>query len=342
VIVVNTNDRHHLEKCLPSLLAQDYPDFEVLIVDNASSDGSPSWLAEAFPTVKVIRNRENLGYTGANNAGVRQATGRYVAIMNPDTSVEQDWLTEIIRVLEADPDAGVATPKIVMMGDPQRINTCGNDLHFTGLTLCRGLGAHRDAFSGVSEVSAVSGAAFVMSRELFEGLGGFDEEFFLYMEDTDLSWRTRLAGYRCLCVPSSVVLHDYALRFGPRKVFYQERNRYQMWLKGWRWGTWCVLLPALLLAEVVTWAFVLFRQPGQARNKLRAYAWIVRHWGDIMARRRRTQALRRVPDRELLAGCTWRLNLAQFDRGVLGRASRSLLDPLFFVLHRAALALVRW
>ena len=342
VIVVNTNERHYLAKCLPSLLAQEYPDYEVLVVDNASSDGSISFMAQSFPSVKLIRNDENLGYTGASNAGVRQATGHYVAILNPDTQVEREWLAEIIPLLEADAEVGLATPKIVLMDDPQRINTCGNDLHFTGLTLCRGLGAQRDAYRKVEEVSAVSGAAFVLRRELFEALGGFDEALFLYMEDTDLSWRARLAGYRCLCVPSSVVQHDYRLRFGPQKVFYQERNRYQMWLKGWRWGTWCVLMPALLLAEVVTWGYVLLRQPRQAGNKLRAYAWIARHWGGIMARRRQTQALRRLRDRELLAACTWRLDYGQFDRGALGRAAQAVLDPLFFVLHRAALALLRW
>jgi GT2 family glycosyltransferase len=342
VIVVNYDSKPYLQACLSSLLNETTTDVEIIVVDNASSDGSARYVKQTFPQVKLIRSPANLGFGWAANLAVQQAQGRYLAFLNPDTKAEPGWLAEIIGVLEVSPTAGMATPEIVMMHDPQRINTCGNDLHFSGLTLCRGLGAQRDAYGNVTEVSAVSGAAFVVRRDLFETLGGFDEAFFLYMEDTDLSWRARLAGYRCLCVPSSVVQHDYRLRFGPRKVFYQERNRYQMWLKGWRWGTWCVLLPALLLAEAVTWVYVLLRQPRQAGNKLRAYAWIARHWGDIMARRRQTQTLRRVRDRELLAGCTWRLDYGQFDRGALGGAARLVLDPLFFVLHRVALALVTW
>jgi len=342
VIVVSYHSQPYLHTCLSSLLNETTTDVEIIVVDNASRDGSARYVEQTFPEVKLIRSPANLGFGGAANLAVQQSQGRYLAFLNPDTTVEPGWLAEIIRVLEANPAAGLATPKIVLMDDPQRINTCGNDLHFSGLTLCRGLGAQRDAYRDVTEVSAVSGAAFVMRRDLCEALGGFDEAFFLYMEDTDLSWRARLAGYRCLCVPSSVVQHDYSLRFGPRKVFYQERNRYQMWLKGWHWGTWCALLPVLLLAEAVTWVYVLLRQPRQAGNKLRAYAWIVRHWAEIMARRRQTQALRRVRDRELLTDCTWRLDYGQFDRGALGRAARAVLDPLFFVLHRMALAWVRW
>jgi len=342
VIIVNYNGRPYLEACLSALCADATPDTEIVVVDNASPDGSAGLVERAFPHVTLIRSPENLGFGAAANLAAQQTQGELLAFLNPDTVVEPGWLATLARALQADGRAGLATPKIVMLDDPQRINTCGNDLHFTGLTLCRGLGAPRQAYSEVAEVSAVSGAAFVVRRSLFEALGGFDESFFLYMEDTDLSWRARLAGYTCLCVPQAVVRHDYRLRFGPRKVFYQERNRYQMWLKGWRWGTWLVMLPALCLAEALTWGYVLLRQPRQAGNKLRACAWIARHWPQILARRRQAQALRRASDRQLLAGCCWRLDYGQVDRGALGRLARALLDPLWFVLHRAALALVRW
>jgi GT2 family glycosyltransferase len=342
VIVVNYNGKPYLQACLSSLLLEATSEAQIIVIDNASDDGSAPYVEQSFPQVQLLRSARNLGFGGAANLAVQQTRGRYLVFLNPDTVVEPGWLAELVRALEEAPAAGLATPKIVMMDDPQRINACGNDLHLTGLTLCRGLDAPRDAFKDVKEVSAVSGAAFAIRRELFQALGGFDPTFFMYMEDTDLSWRARMAGQRCICVPRAVVRHDYALRFGPRKVLYQERNRYQMWLKGWHWGTWCLLLPVLLLAEAVTWGYVLLRQPKQASNKLRAYAWIARHWGDIMARRRQTQALRRVRDRELLAGCTWRLDFAQFDRGALGRAAGALLNPLFYVLHRAALSLMRW
>ena len=180
-----------------------------------------------------------------------------------------------------------------------------------------------------------------MRRELFEALGGFDGIFFMYMEDTDLSWRARLAGYRCLYVPGSEVYHDYALRFGPRKVFLQERNRYLMLLKGLRWRTLIALSPALLLAEAVTWGFVLLRERRQVANKVLAYAWLLRHWDGVLARRRRTQALRRVRDRDLLVTCSGRLAYEHTGDGLAASLAHALLDPLFGALHRVALAVTR-
>ncbi|MGA9349016.1 MAG: hypothetical protein WBW48_09455 [Anaerolineae bacterium] len=136
--------------------------------------------------------------------------------------------------------------------------------------------------------------------------------------------------------------HDYALRFGPEKTFYQERNRYLILLKSLRWPTLVVLLPALLLAELVTWGFVLLRERKRPANKLRAYAWIVAHWGQVMRSRQQVQGLRRVRDRDLIARCTYRLAYEQFDSGPVGRLARMLFDPLFLALHRLALALIRW
>jgi hypothetical protein len=138
------------------------------------------------------------------------------------------------------------------------------------------------------------------------------------------------------------VYHDYSLRFGPRKTFYQERNRYLMLLKNLRWRTLLVLLPALLLAEAVTWGFVLLRDRRRAANKWRAYAWIMRHWSEVMASRRHVQAVRKGSDRDLVACCTHRLDFEQTRDGIVARLAQLLFDPLFSVLHRLALALIWW
>nr|MBC7245837.1 glycosyltransferase family 2 protein [Chloroflexota bacterium] len=342
VIIVNYNGRHYLEACLRSLLSNNLPPHEIILVDNASTDDSVSYAQRAFPSVRVICNQANLGFGPGCNAAARYARGQYLAFLNPDTVVKPGWLEALIAALQADPQAGLATPKILLLADPERINTCGNEVHYTGLTLCRGFGMMYDAFPHLEEVSAVSGAAFAIRRDLFAALGGFDEAFFLYMEDTDLSWRACLAGYRCLYVPSSIVLHDYTLRFGPLKTFYQERNRYLMLLKGLRWATLLILLPALLLAEGVTWAFTLLRDHLHWRNKVRAYRWIAAHWQEVMRKRRQVQAQRKVPDRDLLRYCAYRLPYEQLDTSLVGRLAGLVLNPLFFILHKLALALIRW
>jgi GT2 family glycosyltransferase len=342
VIIVNTNELHHLRRCIPSIFRQRYPEYEVLVVDNASTDGSLDYLARQFPQVRVIRNAANLGYAGANNVGFKHASGEYIAVLNPDTQVEPDWLRELVIALQADAGAGLATPKILMMDDPTRVNTCGNEITFTGLTFCRGLDQPAEKYNQPDVVSAVSGAAFAIKRSVLEQIGGFDESFFIYYEDTDLSLRAMLAGYTCLYVPTSVVYHQYALRFGPRKCFLQERNRYFSLLKTLRWRTLMVLLPLLLLSELIAWGYVLLRGPEHVRSKLRSYAWLIGNRQRILEARRRVQGLRRVDDRVLLDRFSHRLTFAQTTHSWAATILEKTLNPLLLLLGRMSRAIVLW
>jgi hypothetical protein len=341
VLIVNYNGGHDLIRCLDLLSRTDYDNYHVIVVDNGSTDGSADDLPYDHPDVRVIRSEENLGFAGGNNLAACHAAGDYLAFLNPDTVVERGWLSHLVRALEQDEQVGLATSKVLLMNAPDRINACGNAMHITGLTLCRGTSCGAGAYGRAEDVAAVSGAAFVIRRDLFEALGGFDEDFFLYMEDTDLSLRARLAGYICRYVPDSIVYHDYTLRFGPRKVFYQERNRALMLLKALRLRTLLALLPALVLGEVVTWGFALLLDRGRLTDKLEAYGWLLTHRREILAKRRATQALREVRDRDLLASTTHRLDLGQIGGGPVFRLAQLVLNPAFFLLRRLSLALVR-
>jgi GT2 family glycosyltransferase len=342
IIIVNHNGKGYLDACLDSLQEGGELGYEVIVVDNASGDGSAEHVAACHPQVRLIRSETNLGFGAGNNLGARWARGDYLAFLNPDTEAEPGWLEALIVALEKDTEAGLATALVLLMDEPDRVNTCGNDMHVTGLTLCRGMGVDRDAFSKTAEVGAVSGAAFAIRRELFETLGGFDESFFLYVEDSDLSLRARLAGHRLLAVPRAVIYHDYRLQFGPQKVFYQERNRTLMLLKAFHWRTLLILAPALALGEVVTWGFLLLGERRQWAEKLRAYGWIMKHWVRILEARRHTQALRRVRDRDLIHSLTYRLDYEQAGGGLPPRLAHALFDPLFWLFQRLARTLVRW
>ncbi len=114
VIIVNMNGREHLERCLPAIVRQDYDNCEIILIDNASTDGSCEYVAHAFPEVRLVRNDANLGYAGANNLGFQLARGEYIAVLNPDTEVRADWLRELVLALDAHPEAGLATPKILI------------------------------------------------------------------------------------------------------------------------------------------------------------------------------------------------------------------------------------
>ncbi|MGC9334761.1 MAG: glycosyltransferase family 2 protein [Anaerolineae bacterium] len=342
IIIVNHNGWGHLDQALASLQQDNKTAYEVIVVDNASSDGSAEHVATCYPEVRLIRSGKNLGFGAANNHAARQARGEYLAFLNPDTKVETGWLEPLIRALEVYPRAGMVTAQVLLMHTPDQINTCGNDMHLTGFTLCRGASARRESYAERAEVAAVSGAAFAMRRSLFEALGGFDESFFLYMEDSDLSLRARLAGYRCLYVPDSVVYHDYRLHFGPQKTYYHERNRYAMLLKTFHWSTLLFMAPALALGEIVAWGFVLLYEPLRLGNKLRAYAWVVRRWRQIMRDRQQTQRLRRTSDRDLLHSCTHKLDYGQVCRGPASQVAGWVFDPLFYLLCRLVLGLVPW
>jgi len=340
IIIVNYNKRRHLSACLPSLY-RSAGDFEVILSDNGSTDGSLEFVSSAYPAVCIVANGSNIGFGAASNRAGKQARNDILVFLNPDTTMEPDWLVHLLEPF-GECGVGLATSKILLMQDPSRINVCGNRIHLTGLTLCHGMGQSRCQFTRVQPVGAVSGAAFAIRRELFEQLGGFDEEFFLYMEEIDLSWRAWLAGWRCVLAPGSVVYHDYALRFGPRKVFYQERNRYLMLLKSLKWPTLIVLTPALLLTELVTWGFVLWKDRANLKNKLLACTWVIRNWPLIMQKRAATQAFRVARDRDMLRHTGSEIDFGQVATGSVARLAQLIFDPLFGLLRAAALALVRW
>jgi GT2 family glycosyltransferase len=341
IIIVNYNAGDKLLRCLDSLARSIGAGCEIIVVDNASSDGIAERLGERRE-VLLIRSETNLGFGAGCNLGAHRARGRYLVFLNPDTLLEAGWIAPLLAPLETDERAGLSTARILLADHPDRINSCGNKIHLTGITLCRGLGMSRDSFIVPEEVDAVSGAAFAMRRDLFETLGGFDEDTFLYMEDTDLSLRARLAGWRCIYSPESIVYHDYSLRITPRKIFYQERNRYLMLLKSLRMPTLFVMLPVWILAEIIAWGFVLLKDRENIANKWQAYAWIFANREAIRRKRAATQSLRSARDRELLRHTTSRLEFEQAATGPVAAVARFVFNPVFFLLRVITLMFVRW
>lgn len=307
VLIVAYNSREDLPDCLDAVVPTLGPDDELLIYDSGSTDGGAA-VAQARG-VRVCRSADNLGFGGGNNRAAALSRGRWLVFLNPDTNVEPGWLDALLAPLLAAP--GLATSKIVLMDDPGRIDTCANAVHLSGVTTCRGHGQSADRFDRTERVLAVSGAAFAIDRDSFEQLGGFDETFFMYLEDTDLSLRAAVAGLPIWFVPGSRVRHRHAPSVGPAKLHWLERNRYQMLLKAWSPRTLLGLAPMLALVELLVLGFALLTGPAAVRAKLSTWPWLARHAWRIVAARRRAQRGRRVDDRALLAACTWRLDLAE-------------------------------
>lgn len=334
VIVVSTNERHRLERLLPTLTAGLDGRTEILVVDHASTDGTAAFVRERFPQARVVEAGRNLGYAGGNNLGAAHARGEYLAVLNPDTEVDSGWLEPLLAALAADPHVGLVTAQVRMLRQPDRLNTCGNEVQFTGMAWCRGLGLPVEQAPPSGPVPAVSGCAFLIRRQLFLALGGFDEDYFMYLEDTDLSLRARLAGYDCRYVAESRIWHDYALKLTPRKYFHLERNRLLTLLKLLSARSLALLVPALLLTEAVAWGYAALRGPAYLAAKGRSWWWLLRHHRAVLAKRRAAQRLRRVGDGELWRVLSWRTPAqALLGPGARGRAVSGALGAAYGLLY---------
>ena len=267
VIIVTYNHKNYLEPCINSVLKQDYP-HEIIVVDNCSQDGSNRLVKERFPNIKLIKNTKNVGYGAGNNLGVKHAIGKYVVILNPDTIVEKGWLKELVKPLEK--NDGLITTSKILLYDGSIINTCGNINHFTGLGFTRGLHKKTEEYNKPKFVNGISGCSFSIKKSDFKQLGGFDEIFFMYCEDTDFSWRTLFKGFRILYVSTSIVRHDYTLKVVPTKIYHLEKNRYIMLRKYFSKKDFFLLSPSFIITELLVFGYIFRSDWGGIKFKIKA------------------------------------------------------------------------
>jgi GT2 family glycosyltransferase len=230
VIVVSWNGREHLQVCLASLLQQTLAGIEILVVDNASTDGSPELVRDRFGSaVTLLQQDSNLGYSGGLNVGLRVARGRYLLALNSDTEVAPECLGLLVEAADRWPNAGSFAPKILSFDDRGVIDNVGHLLYADGMTRGRGrLESDHGQFDREEEVVVASGCAVLLRRAMLADIGLFDDDLFAYCDDTDLGLRARLAGWRCRTVPAAVVYHKYSAAsaaYSPLKAFLVERNR---------------------------------------------------------------------------------------------------------------------
>jgi GT2 family glycosyltransferase len=227
-IILNWNGKEYLHPCLQSVKGQTYPNIEIILVDNASTDGSIDYIKNFFPDVRLFINHENLGYGGGNNRGIIEARGRYMFVLNNDTEIEKGCVEALWRCIETSLRIGVTTPKIVLYDRRDIIDAAGLTIYPDGLSIGRGRLEPQENYSRREEVFFGSGCASLYRREMLEEIGLFDADFFAYGEDTDLGWRARLSRWEAYYVPEAVVYHHHSKKFGtysPMKAFLVERNR---------------------------------------------------------------------------------------------------------------------
>jgi GT2 family glycosyltransferase len=259
VIVLNYNGRSWLERCLSALAAQTGPPIEVILVDNGSSDDSVAFARSRFPWVRTVALDHNVGFAGGNNVGAHEARATLLAFLNNDTEVDAGWVGCLKAALDARPEAGLATSRVVYLHDPDVIDSAGDGYVRSGGGFKRGHGQSAHRFADATEVFGACGAACMIRRDLFEQLGGFDEDFFLVYEDVDLSYRAQLLDYRVLYVPGAVVRHAGSATMGTAgrvSVFHGQRNLEWVYLKNTPWPLLWRSLPAHVAYAVAGGAYL--------------------------------------------------------------------------------------
>ncbi len=299
VIVPNWNGRRFLDACLTSLLAQTYPDREIVLVDNASTDGSVEHVRARYPGVRVVASPRNTGFAGALNLGIAATAGEFVATLNNDARAEPGWLAALVAAAERSPRIGSVAGKLLFANRPELVNSAGICLDRAAIAWDR-LGGVRDdpADRRVVPVFGASGGAALYRRVMIEEVGGFDAAFFSYLEDVDLAWRARLRGWAAVYQPAARAYHLHsatAVEGSPFKSYHLARNKTWLVLKCW---------PSALLRRDLAWiagydlAFLLYalaRRRDLAALYGRLDAW--RELPRLLRERRRLQSARRISAR---------------------------------------------
>lgn len=255
LLIPNFDGAACLKECLDSLLCQTYPSVEIIVVDNASTDESRDVLRSYENRIQTLLLDENRGFGAALNAGLQKASGEWVALFNNDAVADKDWLAQIMEAAASEETHGMAACKIVEHDDPRILDNTGHLLFGDGMNRGRGHGdLDLGQFDYETEALFPSGAACLLKKEMLDQIGGFDESFFAYGDDTELGLRARLAGWTCAYAPKARAVHHGSLtlgKFSVEKFFLVERNRLWVLLKYFPW-------PLILTSPAFTmWRFLL-------------------------------------------------------------------------------------
>jgi GT2 family glycosyltransferase len=265
------------------------------VVDNASTDGSAAYVRQHYPDVTLRETGRNLGFAAGNNAGAHVARGRLLVFLNNDTAAAADWLARLHGALAARPEYALATSKIVRMDDPDVVDSAGDGYLRAGGAFKHGHGGAACDQDVSREVFGACGAAFLIPRDVFDELNGFDDAFFMVYEDVDLSYRARLRGHRCWYAADAVVRHAGSGTLGVASeaaVFYGQRNLEWTWLKNTPRGL--LLRTALPHAAYSAAGLLHYARTGRLMPALRGKLSALRGLGDVLAKRRSIQRTARV------------------------------------------------
>jgi GT2 family glycosyltransferase len=301
ILIPNYQGDDCILECVQSVVKAIGEDIEIIVVDNASPDKSVE-IVRNLRSVKLIQLTSNVGYGEACNIGARNSSGVYLIFLNNDTAVREGWPSELLSCL-ADRSNGAVCSKVTLPTAPETIDSCGGVSDIYGFAWSRGNGEiDRGQYDNSPSCFYAVGSSLAIRKDVFEAVGGFDKELFMYLEDVDLSWRLRLLGFNIRCVSGSKVLHRSGIsRMNAADIQYLfNRNRLRMILKNYSLRSLLGILPRYLVLQVGLVIWVIARHRGdELRTILAAWLWNVRHLRDTLRTRRAVQARRLVNDNSI-------------------------------------------
>ena len=277
IIVLNYNAGELLLNCIDSVKKSIHANLEIIVVDNISSDDSQTKCKKKFPDIKLIQNNENLGYCGGNNVGIREAKGKFIVILNPDTILEPNSISELIFAYEKFGE-GLYQPKILSLNEENTMQSTGNMLHVFGFGFARDKGNKVTVHSEeIEKIGYASGTCLFTSRKVLDKVGLLDEFLFLYHDDLDLAWRAAQIGINSYYVPKSKIYHaeSYSLKWSAKKFYWLERNRKYCLLTHYSKETYKKMKFSLILVDLFVWAF--YFSKGFLGAKIKAELEIKKH-----------------------------------------------------------------
>ena len=301
IIILNYNAGKLLHECVESIFKSNNKNFEVILVDNASSDKTYKQCKEKFNTIILLENKKNLGYCEGNNVGIRHAQGEFIVVLNPDTLVEPDWLDELISAYENNGD-GIYQPKILANTDHGMLLSTGQVLQLFGFGYSREKG-DKDAgiHNKLEKISYASGTCLFTTKKILEKLNFFDPFLFAYHDDLDLCWRAAMIGINSFYVPTAIIYHPiegYSFKWSQFKFYLMERNRQYCLLTHFSKSTYLKMLPALILTDIAVSCF--YFKKGMLIAKLNSSLNILKNIKKINSKYHQIQNQRKYSDKEIL------------------------------------------
>ena len=300
IIILNYNAGNLLLNCVDSVFKSTYPNFEVLVVDNISTDNSHVVCKKKFEKIHLIENKENLGYCEGNNVGIRNANGEFVVILNPDTIVEPNWLNHLMSAYNEFGE-GLYQPKFFSLNEKHVLQSTGNMLHIFGFGFAKDKGKIDDEkMESVEKINYASGTCLFTSKIVLDKIGLLDPFLFLYHDDLDLGWRAAHIGINSFYVPKSIIYHaeSYSIKWSSKKFYWLERNRKYCLLTHYSKETYAKMRFSLFLVDLCVWLFYLSK--GFLGAKIKAELDIFRNRKTIKIRHNELEKMKIVLDKDLI------------------------------------------